>query len=341
MLIGLGVVLVMFWDDFEPGAFRSLRFTWKSALFLFLSVLFMVGRDLGYMWRLRILSDKQLRWGQTFRVIMLWEFTSCITPSAVGGTSVAVVYVNKEGLSVGNSSAIVMSTSLLDELYFIIMFPLLILLVGHDALFSVVSPRLAQNLFNITMIGYSLKLAWVTILAYGMFVNPNGMSRLIRKVFTLPVLRRWQEGAAKAASDIIKSAVMLRKKNFMFWLKASASTFISWTSRYWVVNSILLAFFVVHDHLIIFARQFVMFLAQLISPTPGASGIAEWLFKDFLGDFIPVTGVVVGFALLWRLITYYPYLFIGVFIFPKWLVDNFSKKKKQQTGLENPSIVES
>lgn len=48
-----------------------------------------------------------------------------ITPSAVGGTSVAIIYVHKEGISLGRSSAIVMLTSFLDEIYFIVMFPLL------------------------------------------------------------------------------------------------------------------------------------------------------------------------------------------------------------------------
>jgi len=228
---------------------------------------------------------------------------------------------------VGHSSAIVMATSLLDELYFVVMFPILVLAVGSGSLFDVASVRLANNLLLLTMIGYSLKLVWVILLSYGMFKNPHGLSRLIRKIFTLPLLRRWKEGADKAGRDIIKSSIMLRKKNLKFWFKAALSTFISWSSRYWVVNALFLAFFVVDEHMLIFARQLVMFLAQLIAPTPGASGIAEWLFKDFLGGFIPVAGLTMGFALLWRLITYYPYLFIGVFVFPQWLVNKFGKKK--------------
>ena len=74
-----------------------------------LAVLFMFGRDIGYIIRIRVLSGGELSWLQAFRVIMLWEFTSAITPSAVGGTSVAIIYVHKEGISVGRSSAIVMA----------------------------------------------------------------------------------------------------------------------------------------------------------------------------------------------------------------------------------------
>ena len=96
----------------------------------------MIGRDLGYIIRLRILSEKDITWRQAFRVIMLWEFTSAISPSTVGGTAVAVVFIHKEGLSVGRSTAVVLATSFLDELYFVILFPLILWVVGGKMLFT-------------------------------------------------------------------------------------------------------------------------------------------------------------------------------------------------------------
>ena len=96
----------------------------------------MLFRDIGYILRLMILTDGEFTFRKALRVIMLWEFTSAITPSAIGGTSVAILYVNKEGLSVGRSSAVVMATSFLDELYFILMFPLLLFIVKPSTLFS-------------------------------------------------------------------------------------------------------------------------------------------------------------------------------------------------------------
>ena len=99
ILIGLGVVGYMLWRDFDPAVFAGISFTWHTAFWLLMAVLFMFGRDLGYMIRIRVLSGGSLNWRQAFRVIMLWEFTSAITPSAVGGTSVAILYVHKEGIS--------------------------------------------------------------------------------------------------------------------------------------------------------------------------------------------------------------------------------------------------
>jgi len=130
VIIGLGVVFLMLFREFNPQAFLQISFTWRSFFWILVAALLMAGRDMGYTFRLMTLSEGKFKFWKAFRVIMLWEFTSAITPSAVGGTSVAVVYVNKEGLTVGRSSAVVMITSFLDELYFVVMFPILVLLTG-------------------------------------------------------------------------------------------------------------------------------------------------------------------------------------------------------------------
>jgi len=338
-VIGLGVVAFIFYREFDPGVFGRITFTWKSVLWLFAAFLCMVGRDFGYMIRIRLLSDWKLNWLQAFRVIMLWEFTSAATPGAVGGTSVATVYIHKEGISVGRSSAIVLITSALDEFYFVLMFPLLLLLVGSGILFSIPdSPAWTHGLMAVALVGYSIKLIWVMGLSYGLFLNPRGLSKLIYGIFHLPFLRRWKRAAGKAAIDIIVSSKEMKSKKPKFWIQAFLSTFLSWTSRYWVVNFIILAFFGlhafgVHDHFLMFARQLVMWIILLVSPTPGGSGVAEFMFDKFLGEFIPVAGFAIALAFLWRLISYYPYLIIGALLVPKWINDKFSTKKSKKDSL--------
>ena len=327
IVIGLGVVAYFCYKDFDINALHHLTFRWRSVFWLFLAIILMAGRDIGYMWRLRLLSGQRINWRQAFRVIMLWEFTSAVTPFAVGGTSVAVVFVHKEGETVGRSSAIVMATSLLDEIYFILMFPLILLFVGTHDLFDVSSNSITNSLLLLSWIGYFLKLAWVLLLSYGIFVNPKAICKLIVGVFRLPGLRRWKAGAEKAGADIINSSVEFKQQSLIFWAKAFLSTFISWTSRYLVVNAIFMAFFVIDDHFLLFARHLVMWLILLVMPTPGGSGFAELIFKNFMGSFIPYSGLTYGFALLWRLISYYPYLILGAIIFPRWLTTKFRKNK--------------
>lgn len=297
---------------------------------LLLAFMFMAGRDLGYIIRLRLLAANTLSWRQAFRVIMLWEFTSAVTPSTVGGTSVAVVFVHREGLSVGKSATMVMLTAFMDELFFALFFPLLMLLVGWSGMFGFEG---AVVLVPLIWTGYFIKLMLMLTLGYGLFLNPAGLSRLIVRVFSLPLLRRWRAGAQNAGREIQLSSDETKHYKARFWIKVFMATALSWCSRFMVANAIFMAFFTVGDQLLLFARQLAMWVMMIISPTPGGSGFAEWIFQSFLSDVAPVTavtqtGTVVMIALIWRLITYYPYLFIGAFILPKWL-SGFRKSHTQ------------
>jgi len=63
----------------------------------------------------------------------------------------------------------------------------------------------------------------------------------------------------------------------------------------------------------------VMWLVMLVTPTPGGSGMAEYLFGELLQDFIRNGALALSLAFLWRLISYYPYLLIGSILLPRWL----------------------
>lgn len=333
IIIGFGVIGYMVYAEFNPKAFSAISFTTSTAFWLGVALILMAFRDIGYMIRIRLLADNHLTWRQAFRVIMLWEFTSAITPSAVGGTSVAILFVHKEGLSIGKSSAIVMATSFLDEIYFIVAVPILYFIFGKSELFLIQgSANLTQGLFTIALVGYFVKLAYTIVLTYGLFYNPKGLKWLIINIFSIRYLRKWRYSMTNIASEIVLSSKNLRSRPASFWLKTFGATLISWTSRYLVVNALLLAFFAMHDQLLIFARQMIMWVMMLISPTPGGSGFAEYLFTVFLGDLIPVApdlqkGLSIAFAFIWRLISYYPYLIIGAIIVPRWIKHKFHFRK--------------
>ena len=332
IVIGLAVVSWMLYKEFDPSAFNAISFTWGSAFWLLVALGCMFTRDWGYVIRIRVLSGGKLTWWQSLRIIFLWEFTSAVTPSAIGGTSLAILFVHKEGIGVGKSSAMVMATSFLDELYFIIMFPIILLCVNQSELWNITgaSKAVVDSLMLFAIIGYSVKLIYLVVLSYGLFRNPRGLKYLLMKLFKWRILRKWRHSANEVGYDIVRNSRDLRRKPFSFWLKTFGATFISWTARYWVVNAILVAFWFGHydwaQHFLIFARQLVMWIMMLVSPTPGGSGFAEYVFSTYLGEFLPNAGVAVAMAILWRLISYYPYLFVGAFIVPRWVARSFGKK---------------
>ena len=333
ILIGFIVATWLLYKDFDIEAFFKINWTWHAGIFGIMAIVMMLLRDLAYMYRIRILTDKELSWKKSFQVIMLWEFASAITPSIVGGSAVAIFIVHKEISNVGKSTAIVMVSSMLDELFYIIMVPILYLLIGGERLFSISSITSVEDmtfgygLFYFFVFGYLFLLTYTIIILYALFSNPRLIKWVFVKVFSLPFLRKWRTAAANAGDDLIVASKEIKGKPKRYWVKTGLATLVSWTARFWVVNFLvvipLVAGLGLYEHFLIYGRQLLMWVIMLVSPTPGSSGFAEVVFSIFLGEFIP-TGLSSSMALIWRLISYYPYLIFGAIILPIWLKRVFS-----------------
>jgi uncharacterized protein (TIRG00374 family) len=299
---------------------------------LMCALLFAALRDVGYMFRLRTLSDKKISWRNIFDDIMLWEFSSAITPSVVGGSGVAIFILSKEGLKVGRSTAIVMITAFLDELFYVVMVPLLFLFAGLN-LFPETIPTVDVfgSTFGIKQVfwmGYGFMVCLISIIFFGIFISPKGFKGLLVLIFKLPFLKKWQKAASETGEEVITTSDELKGKPVLFWVQTFGATALSWTSRFLVANFLLMAFTSLSfaDNIMVLSRQLIMWVIMLISPTPGSAGVAELAFGSFLSDYTPV-GLTIVLAVLWRLFTYYPYLFIGAIMLPKWVQRVYLKRK--------------
>ncbi len=322
--IGLGLIasFYLLWENTDWSQFFATNWTFTSFVWIFIAFLMMVIRDLGYIYRIRVLTDYQLNWRQGFDVIMLWEAASAITPSVIGGTGIALFILKKEGIPTGKSTALVMITALLDELFYVVTVPLVIILIGTSQLFPI---QIQKEMFGILLtvkgifvIGYGVTLLLAIMISFGVFVSPTILKKILLNIFKLPFLKKWEHKAEKTGNEIINASREFKSKSVLFWVKSFGATLFSWTARFWVVNFLILAFTPVGEHFLIYGRQLVMWMILLISPTPGGTGIAEFVFSGFLKDFIPI-GLAGLLAVLWRIISYYPYLFIGALVLPNWI----------------------
>lgn len=326
LLLGLLVAFFLIYKDKDSivTAFTTLKHTWSwfSIVAIFLALCMMLCRDLAYMLRIRLLTGKKLSWRQSFQVIMLWEFASALTPSVVGGSAVALFIVSAEGIPAGKSTAIVLITALFDELFYIVFVPLSILFVGPTALFYHIKTLkiFGVNIpfIQVFIIGYVFILLLTMIIILGVFIRPHWFKKALHHLFSFRFLRRWRKHVDKWGDDMIITSNEMKGKKFTFWIKMFCITSFSWIARFLVVNFLILAINMNADQLLVFARQLTMWVILLISPTPGGSGVAEVSFPLFLGEFIP-EGLASPLGILWRLISYYPYFFIGSMILPLWL----------------------
>jgi hypothetical protein len=276
-----------------------------------------------------VLTKNALTWRGSFRTIMLWEFASALSPGVVGGAAVAMFILNREKIPLGRSTAIVVITAMMDNLFYVLLIPIIFLVIPASTLFPI-GNTIETSIAYTFWIGFSIIVLICLILFLSIFKFPTFTGSLIRFVFRLPFLRRWKEKAMQTAEEVQVTSKELRKEPFRFWLFSFGATLGSWISRYLVINCILAAFISLsfYDHFMILGKQLVLWLFMLISPTPGASGIAEYAFGELLASFSTSALLLSALALLWRLISYFPYLLIGSFILPKWLK---SKNKVSQS----------
>ncbi|MFK5855922.1 MAG: lysylphosphatidylglycerol synthase transmembrane domain-containing protein [Bacteroidota bacterium] len=332
IFIGLSVSAYLMYRSFDADTFSFLSFTWHTFFYIMVALLMMAVRDLAYIYRLIILTDKEIGWRQAFNVIMLWEFSSAISPSVVGGTGPAIFFLYKEGLSAGKSTAVVLTAIFLDEVFFIVSLPIVYFVYGNG-IFPPESVSVDKIIYAFYG-GYTAITIYTLFLAYALFINPHMFKSLISWIFLFPILVRWRLRARKSANQLIQTSKSIRNKPASYWFKSFTATILAWTGRYWVVNFMLVAFFAdkysIADHFLIYGRQLSMWIILLVSPTPGGSGIAEFVFSDFLGEFIPNDSWYAPLAIFWRLISYYPYLIIGVIILPIWLRKVFSNNNNKQ-----------
>ncbi|HNQ11782.1 MAG TPA: lysylphosphatidylglycerol synthase transmembrane domain-containing protein [Bacteroidia bacterium] len=326
VLIGLAAVVYLISNNFSREAYSQINWTWNSTFWISMSVLMMVVRDLAYMIRIRVLTDLHLSWRNSFFVIMIWEFASAVAPAILGGGFIFAIFIlNREKVNMGKSITAIMVTTFLDGIFLAIMAPLVFYWVGPESLFS----NINQDSLNQIDFGkgfyysfwtiYFVILAYKLFVAYALFFNPRLVKWLLIKLFSMPWLRKWKYNALVTGNQLVIASGGLKNKTFNYWFVSTLATFASWTARYTVVNCLLMAFHNVNlDHFVIYARQVVMGIIMLGSPTPGGSGIAELMFADFLGEFTP-DKLEASLGLLWRLISYYPYLLIGAIIIPRWL----------------------
>lgn len=328
VVIGLGVTLYLVFRNLDMAALQAIQWSKHTWFWIGMSLVLLIIRQLAYMYRIRLLTGNLLSWKRSFDVISLWEFASSVTPSVVGGSAVAVYIVNKEGVSPGRSAAIVLVTTFLDELFYVLFVPIVFLFSGTSNIFveqnSFSFLGSAMGIKGIFLIGYLVIVVLLMIIVFGIFISPQKVKGILVGIFKLRFLRKWRHSAVQVGNDITVTSAEMRSQSVFFWLKAFGATIISWSARFWVLNCLILIVAPISEHFLVFGRQLVMWVILLVSPTPGSSGVAELIFSVFLGDFIP-NGLSHPMAFMWRLLTYYPYIVLGAFVLPAWLRRVYTK----------------
>lgn len=314
--LGLGVIAWLFLREYRPGYFKCIQITFQFILGIIAGFLFIMGRDLAVITRYRILSDNKLPWRRCFYVNTLCEFMSSVIPSILGGNSLIAILLNKEGMKGGKSLNIMFLCIFFDELVLVTFIPIVLLFFPAHRLFG---PQTAVtgSLKIIFFLMYLFLIAYTSLFYLALFRCPRQMERFFLWLSRRKMLHRWHDSIENFANDILTSANEIRGKSFMYWVKIYFITTGAWLSRYLVVNALIIGFGRGGNQLLALARQLVLWIIQTVSPTPGGSGISEYVFQVYYSDFFVNPGQVLLATFIWRIITFYLYLVLGVLVIGK------------------------
>lgn len=330
-ILGMAVVIYL---TYTPGVLKHLAPKRLPGLFIAIAV------SLLRVWfsaaKIRFLAEGHLNWMQSFRVILSWDFTSSVTPSTIGGAPMATYAMTKEGLKLGQSTAIILYGVLLDQLWFAMAVPLLLI----ASIYYEVVPA------NIGMVGdismwllYAGLLTYAGLLAYGVLKNPAVLKKVVNWVFKLPFLRRWREDVEEEAEHLEEYSHELRKKPRSFLLKAFVISTMSWLCRIALPTIVILSLLPANEILSVL-RSLAMNLAFLIMPTPGGSGGVEGLFAIFQGPLIDRKAFIGLAVFAWRIISYYISIGLGMMATTWYINQSVAEKLESKQSSDTDVIKE-
>ncbi|HKI47107.1 MAG TPA: lysylphosphatidylglycerol synthase transmembrane domain-containing protein [Balneolales bacterium] len=329
----LGMVIV-FYYTYTPGLFDNVSMKRLPGLGIAVVVSFL------RVWfsaaKIRFLADKEIDWLAAFRIILVWDFTSAITPSSIGGAPMATYAMSKENIKLGKSTAIILYALLLDMILFALLVPVLVI---GGFYYKVIPNNIGWVGEGVMFIIYACLLVYAILTSYAIFVNPRIMRRLITWIFKIRFLRKHRARAEKEAHLLEETSRELKTRPISFLLKAFSMSTLSWLARIWLPTIIVLSFMPA-DVMLSFLRSVAMNLAGLFMPTPGGSGGMEGLFALFQGPLMASRAYFIGISVfLWRLISYYITIGLGMMA-TTWYVkrtvdDNFLDKNNGDGGMDD------
>lgn len=270
------------------------------------------------------MTDKAFTFPKCMQLIVLWEFASAVSPTSIGGSGVALFLLAQEKLSAARTVSVVLYAMVIDTIFFVVSVPMLYLLLGPQMIRPEMKSLMDLDGFGYTFIGVLLFMtAYGAVFFYGLFINPKAIKRLFIFISRFPLFNRFKTDLRKTALDVVSTSKDIQKKDLWFHAKSMIATIGAWVTRFLAINCIIIAFvpdtsldFI--NQWILYARGETMHITTAFSPTPGGAGIAELVFGGYYSDYIS-EGISSLAALIWRLITYYPYLIGGAIIIPFWI----------------------
>lgn len=345
ILLGLGAVAWLVLRNFDASKLRDINWSASTFLWILAAIVLLILRYLAFSARMWILAQGHFSFRKCVELIMIFEFSLCITPTTLGGSAVSLFVLTQEKLSAARTTTIVLYKVVLDTLFFVGTFPLLFMINGA----KIIRPHM-ESLFDfnwesrIFFISYIGMICYGLFIFYGLFINPKVIKNVLVGATKLPFLKRFNASMTKLGDEIILASAEMRNIGKRQHATAFLATWVAWTCKFLLISALIYGIdrpnIDFTKEVLLYSRLQSMFIIMAFSPTPGGAGFAEGLFYPFLSDFISNFEVATVIALIWRLMSYYAILAIGAVVVPNWIRRVFmvNLKERKENAKANDEV---
>ncbi|MGF3555010.1 MAG: lysylphosphatidylglycerol synthase transmembrane domain-containing protein [Thermoplasmatota archaeon] len=279
---------------------------------IFLNILYWV------LWgaRIKIIAnamDKNVKislW-KSIKIVLANLFLACVTPSMAGGEPVRIYLLNKNGMSIGCSTATVLSERLFDAIFILIMVPI--------ALF------IFKNVINLGIISFGLTIGVIIfviliILFIFSIIKPDKtkafliyLSKKFRRLFKKDSEGKITQRINYEVDEFHKSMYCFSGHNKKPLFFASVLTVMFWSVGFLIPSFILLGLGLKPFFVESYAAQIILLIIIMLPLTPGSSGIAEVSLFGLYGVLIGTSSdsLIGVFIVLYRFISFHMNLIAG------------------------------
>lgn len=254
--------------------------------------------------------DTKYTQAQGIHLMMTTQFFHAITPYAAGGQPWQIYKLSKDGLTLGQSTNVVIQD-------FIAYQVALVLLGGLAIVSNFIFHILPSNDFlgKLTIAGFTfnvLVIVFLFFLAFNKKWNKKIIDGVIKFLSKLKIIKDKEklfEKSEEFIQNFHESAIILFNSKFNM-VRIIFLNFMALIGQYLIPFTLMMGLGIyVNPLVVIVTSAYVMLIGSMV-PIPGGTGGLEYSFMSFFKNFIPSSKLSI-IMIVWRTVTYYFGILIG------------------------------
>ncbi len=319
LTISIAIIILILYFTIDANTIKQLSVAQIKYEFFAIAIILNILYWILWGARLKILSNAmnknvKISLLESTKIVIANLFLAGITPSMAGGEPVRIHLLNKDGLSLGCSTAVVLGERLLDAIFILTVVPIAVFIFKDEPGIQFLSIGLWLGvivfIFLLIVFIYSILKPEKTK-AFLIYIGKK-LSRFSKKKDTENKFISRINREVDNFHNSMKCFISEGKKTVLI---AGILTVLFWSIGFMIPSMVLLGLGLPPFFIESYAAQILLLVIIMMPTTPGSAGVAEVGIYGLYGVLIGTgEGSLIGvFIILYRLISYHMNLIAGAF----------------------------